>query len=90
VRTLAFYTTAGCHLCEQAFVLLTEVQQSQPFLIDAIDIADSDQLIERYGVRIPVVRLEGSKRELGWPFSIDDLFDFLNADDPSPDFTARP
>ena len=52
--------------------------------------ARTDQLIERYGVRIPVVRLEGSKRELGWPFSIDDLFDFLNADDPSPDFTARP
>ncbi|MGB1737956.1 MAG: glutaredoxin family protein [Pseudomonadales bacterium] len=90
MRTLTFYTTAGCHLCEQAAVLLAEVQQSQALLINPVDIADSDRLIERYGIRIPVVRLEASGRELGWPFSIADLVGFLNEDDPTPDFTASP
>ena len=41
------------------------------------EIADSDTLREKYGIRIPVVRV--SEDEIGWPFSIDELKDFLSS-----------
>jgi hypothetical protein len=33
-----------------------------------IDIAEDDDLLEKYGVRIPVVKREDTDAELGWPF----------------------
>ena len=90
MKTVIFYTTSGCHLCEQALVLLNQVQQVKDIQIETVDIADSDHLIERYGIRIPVIRLEDAECELGWPFSIDALEVFLSDRDPTPDFTARP
>ena len=66
---LFFYTTLGCHLCEQAAQIIGELQQeAYPELyVETVDIADDDELIEKYGVRIPVVRRE-DKDDLGWPF----------------------
>ena len=75
---VSFYTTAGCHLCELAHEMLLEVQQQQDLEITAVDIADSDDLIERYGIRIPVIRLTAEDREIGWPFSLSELAAFLN------------
>ena len=43
------------------------------------DIADDLELMERYGVRIPVVR-DAAGRELGWPFDGTQLRQFLSAD----------
>jgi hypothetical protein len=62
-KGLTLYTTEGCHLCEHAEAILDEL--ALPFT--AVDIADSDALMERYGVRIPVLAT-ASGRELGWPF----------------------
>ena len=41
-----------------------------------VDIAESDELIARYGERIPVVSAD-EQHELGWPFSFDELKSFL-------------
>jgi len=74
------YTTLGCHLCEQAHGLLLNLQQEgQQIEIDSIEIADSDELMERYGIRIPVVEVSdgAGSRELGWPFTLDELRTFL-------------
>lgn len=43
-----------------------------------IDIAESDELLERYGVRIPVLKFAEREEELGWPFDTTQLQGFLN------------
>lgn len=74
------YTTLGCHLCEQAHALLVALQQEGMAIeIDSIEIADSDELMEQYGIRIPVVTLASDEeaREIGWPFTLEELRAFL-------------
>ena len=72
------YTTLGCHLCEQAHDLLLELQTEQmSFQIETVEIADSDTLVEQYGIRIPVVKIAGLHTELGWPFDATCLAEFL-------------
>lgn len=70
---LLFYTTAGCHLCEQAAEMLNELRAIRALEIETIDIADDSFLFELYGVRIPVVKNEESGEELGWPFDTEQL-----------------
>jgi len=74
------YTTCGCHLCEEAFSLLQLLQHDGWNLqINEVEIATSDSLIERYGVRIPVIATDAGSHgsELGWPFSQKELTEFL-------------
>lgn len=77
-QTLNFYTTLGCHLCEQAQALYQQVLNPAFFDINVIDIADDDELMERYGTRIPVIQQTANKRELGWPFDAQTLIEFLS------------
>lgn len=67
-KTLHFYTTLGCHLCELAEDITEPVATKLGVRVEKVEIADSDALIERYGVRIPVIRAHGTTLELGWPF----------------------
>jgi hypothetical protein len=76
--SLVLYHTEHCHLCEQAAALCAAVLNPDFFEVSLVDIADSDVLIERYGVRIPVLLHEASTRELGWPFDVDQLIAFLS------------
>lgn len=71
---LVLYGTTYCHLCEQAEAVLHEAGVSAVY----IDIADDDGLIERYGIRIPVLKRSDSGAELGWPFDAAALVRFLN------------
>jgi Glutaredoxin-like domain (DUF836) len=76
LQHLAFYTTAGCHLCEHAELVLQEfaaLSGSPEFKVDEIDIATDEQLVELYGIRIPVVKNIGNEKEVGWPFGIAEL-----------------
>lgn len=61
--SLTFYTTAGCHLCEHAEAILLDAGCR----FSAIDIDGDPELIQRFGIRIPVVA-KASGAELGWPF----------------------
>lgn len=62
--TFTLFHFEGCHLCEQAEVLL----QSLGVEYARIDIGDDTELDVRYGERVPVLRENPSGRELGWPF----------------------
>ena len=62
---LLLYTTSGCHLCEQAESL---IQQQEGITFKAVEVADDTQLLEQYGIRIPVLRRLGTGEELDWPF----------------------
>lgn len=75
---LRFYTTLGCHLCDQAREVYRATLNPDFFVIEEVDIADDDSLIERYGTRIPVIVQQHTGRELGWPFSPEDLVEFLS------------
>lgn len=77
---LVFYTTVGCHLCEQAQAIYTAVLNPAFFTVEVVDIADDDALVERYGTRIPVILQKATGRELGWPFDPMKLVDFLGGD----------
>jgi hypothetical protein len=59
------YTTSGCHLCERAETLIRETT-GRP--VGLREIADDEALLERYGVRIPVLRRLETGAELDWPF----------------------
>ena len=76
MTSLFFYTTLGCHLCEQADELLADVMDDR-YQVTAVEISESDELIERYGIRIPVLRREDTGSELGWPFDAEALLEFL-------------
>lgn len=67
------YSAPHCHLCEQA----EEVLQSAGVTAEHIDITQDDALLERYGMRIPVVQRADDETELGWPFDPEMLADFL-------------
>lgn len=75
---LVFYTTDNCQLCELAEKLLVQTPMDPPIPVDVVDIAQSTELVSRYGERIPVLRRADNGRELDWPFTRDDLMAFLD------------
>ena len=62
---LVLYATSGCHLCEQADALIRGAV-TVPF--HTVEIADDEDLLGRYGLRIPVLRRLDTGEELDWPF----------------------
>lgn len=68
MREFVLFHTEGCHLCEQAEMLLAPLAEAADWIVELRDIADSDDLLECYGTRIPVLMDCADGRELGWPF----------------------
>ena len=64
------YEREGCHLCEEARVLLDEMLGPNGYT--RVDIDADDDLVLRYGFRIPVVALDGVDRLEG-PITAPDL-----------------
>lgn len=64
--------TPGCHLCDQAELLLQQAAAARALQWEYRDIALDEGLVERYGTRIPVLVGAGG-RELSWPFSLLDI-----------------
>ncbi len=67
------YSTVGCHLCEQAKVILWPLLLQYQFRLVEVDIAESDEMIELYGTRIPVLHVKDPVTELNWPFTTQDV-----------------
>lgn len=77
MKKIILYSTVGCHLCELAKEQLYPILEKYSFSLSEIDIADhpnSEQLMQKYGVRIPVVQVGSDNHKLlsdgdiGWPF----------------------
>lgn len=77
-ETVILYGTSACHLCELAQEILDATLNPAFFVVEKVDIADSDELIERYGVRIPVLQRKLNNTELNWPFDVEQLIGFLS------------
>lgn len=56
------YTRAGCHLCDTARDVLMAERSRSPFELVEVDIAGDDDLEREYGIRIPVVEIDGEER----------------------------
>lgn len=57
---VTLYLRDGCHLCEDASVLLDEM--IGPDAYSPVDIEADDDLLVRYGHRIPVLAVDGVDR----------------------------
>ncbi len=75
-------TTEDCHLCDEALVMLLAMEALAGWRLDAVDIVESDVLMERYGERIPVVRLVEQGAELDWPFTARDVLNWVEETGP--------
>jgi glutaredoxin len=67
---VVLYERAGCHLCDEARGLLDEM--IGPDRYDRVDIELSDDLVMRYGFRVPVIAIDGVDR-LEAPITAPDL-----------------
>ena len=59
MRRVTVYTRVGCHLCEEAERVLRQEQAVTPFHLDLVDVDADPELVRRYGVRVPVVAVNG-------------------------------
>ena len=72
---LILYSTTACTLCDQALDLLFTSPGIAGLQLDVIDVASDETLMEKYGERIPLLRL--GEAELAAPFDAQVLADFL-------------
>jgi glutaredoxin len=75
MQYLTLYSTSHCSLCDQALELLFSMPGLAGVQLEVIDVADDDSLLERYGEKIPVLRMGES--ELPAPFGSEELARFL-------------
>jgi len=55
------YSRPGCGLCDEAReVILAEAERTS-FTFDEVDVSDDDALELEYGIRIPVVLVDGEE-----------------------------
>jgi glutaredoxin len=62
---LIIYSKPGCHLCDEMKSLIHRVvgehSNTHDISIDEIDISTDRDLVERYGLEIPVLLIDGKK-----------------------------
>lgn len=56
---VVLYSRPGCHLCDDARDVLLAERRRAPFDLVEIDIEGDERLLREYGVRIPVVLVDG-------------------------------
>jgi hypothetical protein len=57
---LTLYERNGCHLCDEARVMLDELIGADSYA--RVDVDTDDELVLRYGFRLPVIALDGMDR----------------------------
>ncbi len=67
------YYTDGCHLCEDAEMLLKQTT----VVYTKVDIIKDQRLVDLYGYSIPVVA-NSNGDSINWPFDLQQLNDFIN------------
>ena len=73
---LNLYGTEGCHLCDDAEILIRD-SISEDIDLVLVDIIDDDDLYEKYQFSIPVLENVSSGAILNWPFTADDVLKLI-------------
>lgn len=76
--------TVGCHLCDEAEVVIREFNELMlphnfKLSYSQLDVSTSEKLVSAYGSRIPVIIDKTTRSELNWPFDLNRLYEFLQA-----------
>lgn len=58
---LTLYSKPGCHLCDEMKQVIDAVSTRVPVTLDVVDISTDSQLMDLYGVEIPVLLIDGKK-----------------------------
>lgn len=58
-RHITLYGKPGCHLCDDARMLLTAAARQQALSIQEVDITQDPALFRTYDIRIPVIVIDG-------------------------------
>jgi glutaredoxin len=61
VTTVVLYARDGCHLCDEARRVIEDVRRAAAFDFTEVDIETDDALVRDYGIRIPVVAVDGEE-----------------------------
>ena len=77
MKRLKFFTTQGCHLCEQANNLVDELHNRYNFEMEIVDISTEENLVKKYGLIIPVLLNIENNELLCWPFDRDGVINLL-------------
>ena len=59
---VVLYSRPGCHLCDVARRVLVAERQDHAFELDEVDVQGDEGLERVYGIRIPVVEIDGEER----------------------------
>ncbi|MEP6475721.1 MAG: glutaredoxin family protein [Actinomycetota bacterium] len=59
---VVLFSRPGCGLCDRAREVLEAQRARTPFALDEVDISGDERLELEYGIRIPVVTVDGRER----------------------------
>jgi hypothetical protein len=71
---LILYQRDHCQLCDLALAVLAESRAPD---FRSVWVDDAEELNQRYGTRVPVLRDARDGRELDWPFDAAAVCEFL-------------
>ena len=83
---LILYTGPNCCLCDNAYSVIEELNETliksktdnNKYLeVEKVNIRNSSKLYHLYAARIPVLKICGTEKELGWPFDLQQLRNFV-------------
>jgi thiol-disulfide isomerase/thioredoxin len=77
IRSLRFYYRHDCHLCEDMWAHLQELQQDWRFEVEAINIDADSKLKALHGVRIPVLETAEGVEICNYYLNQKGLIDYL-------------
>ena len=61
MHQVVLYSRPGCHLCDVAREAILSLRERLGFAFEEIDIEADDELELEYGIRIPVVEVDGEE-----------------------------
>lgn len=64
-KTLVLYSREQCPLCVKAKQILDELTKEHKWSYQEIDIHSDDVLLEKYGLMIPVIEMDGKIIQYG-------------------------
>lgn len=59
--SVTLYSRSTCHLCDEARDVLLAVREEVPFELEEVLIDDDLELERAYGLRVPVVAIDGEE-----------------------------
>jgi glutaredoxin len=64
-RHVLFYTRTGCHLCDEAWEVVTAAQRRYGFTLERVDVDADPALAAAHGECVPVLAIDGKVRFRG-------------------------